>query len=336
MLLLLKDLFWRDQYSGEKTGVLDGRIDRDRYMLAFFILFAIQGALHAGSAYVFPDSGYAFSGPHSDYVELMWVFFSINILVDPLWLVLSVILACRMFGRWLMVPVGLLNYGLLSLVPYMSNINMNNSPSEVMMFTMMGISAGWLLFHIYVLFRPALSVSQPQHPLLRMNPRYAAEEQLNSIQFFWRCTVLGVVAALLLIAGVVALFGYSNGYGYSSSRQEKLLVWFALVLIVTVIVAFWFLVQRLRNMGWNPLKTVLLAILLPGLFFGLQLFFYFNDYYENPVLLAVFFLLLPWVRLALAVFNVTVIAMPATESASPIGADLDARGDAEEPQPVAG
>mgnify|MGYP007000144294 len=113
---------------------------------------------------------------------------------------LSVILACRMFGRWLMVPVGLLNYGLLSLVPYMSNINMNNSPSEVMMFTMMGISAGWLLFHIYVLFRPALSVSQPRHPLLRMNPRYAAEEQLNSIQFFWRCTVLGVVAALLLIA----------------------------------------------------------------------------------------------------------------------------------------
>ncbi len=340
MLLLLKDLFWRDQFSGEKTAVLDGRIDRDRYMLAFFILFAIQGALHAGGAYVFPDSGYAFNGPYSDYVELMWVFFSINILVDPLWLVLSVILACRMFGRWLMVPVGLLNYGLLSMVPYMSNINMNSSPSGVMMFSIMGISAGWLLFHIYVLFRPALSVSQPQHPLLRMNPRYAAEEQLNSIQFFWRCTVLGVVAALLLIAGAVSLFGYSNGYGYSSSRQEQLLVWFALVLIVSVIVAFWFLVQRLRNMGWSPLKTILLAMLLPGLFFGLQLFFYFNDYYDNPILLAVFYLLLPWVRLALAVFNSFIIVLPAPENASPAyagtdtGADAGPEGDAQ--QPVAG
>ncbi|MCD8523209.1 MAG: hypothetical protein LRY66_07480 [Saccharospirillaceae bacterium] len=328
MFLLLKDLFWRDQFSGEKTGVLDGRIDRDRYMLAFFILFAIQGALHVGAAYVFPDTGAVFNGPYSDYFELMWVFFSINIVVDPLLLVLSAVMACRMFGRWLMVPVGLLNYGLLSIMPYMSNLNMSSSPSDILVFTMLSISGGWLLLHIYVLFRPALSVSQPQHPLLRMNPRYAAEEQLNSIQFFWRCTVVGVVAGLLLIAGALALFGYSNGYGYSSARQEQLLIWFAMVLVISVIVAFWFLVQRLRNMGWNPLKTVLLAILLPGLFFGLQIFFYINDYYDSPVLLVVFYLLLPWARLALAAFNVTVIAMPAADSPRP--------AEAEEPQPVAG
>ena len=311
MLLILKDLFWRDQFSGEKTSVLDGRIDRDRYMVAFFILFAIQGTLHAGGAYVFPASGNAFSGPYSDYVELMWMFFSINILFDPLFMVLSVILACRMFGRWLMIPVGLLNYGVLSLVPYMSYMTVQSTPSEVVIFALLGISAAWLIFHIYVLFRPALSVSQPQHPLLRLNPAFSAEDQLNSVQFFWRYTMLGFVAGLLLVLGALSLFGFNNGYGYSSSRQEQLLVWVALVMIVSVIVAFWFLVKRLRNMGWNPLKTIVLVTLLPVLFFGLQLFFYFNDYYDNPLLLAVFYLLLPWVRLALAAFNTMVIALPA-------------------------
>ncbi len=318
MFLILKDLFWRDQFTGETTGVLDGYIDRDRYLLAFFILFAIQGTLHAGAAYVFPESGDAFNGPYSDYIELMWIFFSVNILVDPLLMVLSVILACRMFGRWLMVPVGLLNYGVLSLVPYMSYMTVQNAPSEVVIFSLLGISAGWLLFHIYVLFRPALSVSQPQHPLLCLNPAFSAEDQLNSMQFFWRCTLLGFVAALLLVLGALSLFGFSNGYGYSSSRQEQLLVWFALVMIVSVIIAFWFLVKRLRNMGWNPLLTIVLATLLPGIFFGLQLFFYFNNYYDNPALLVIFYLLLPWVRLALTAFNMTVIALPAAEGISPV------------------
>lgn len=328
MFLLLKDLFWSDQFSSEKTGVLNGRIDRDRYMLAFFILFSIQAVLHAGAAYVFPASGEFFSEAYTDYIQLMWIFFSVNILVDPLFMVLSVILACRMFGRWLMVPVGLLNYGLLSLAPYLSNMTGQERPSEVVLFTLLGIGAAWSLFHIYVLFRPALSISQPQHPLLRLNPAFSADEQLNSIQFFWRCTVLGFVAGLLMVGGAFALFGFSHGYGYSSSRQEQLLIWFALVLIVTLITALWFLLQRLRNIGWNPLKTVLLAILLPGLFFGLQLFFYFNDYYDNPFLLLGFYLLLPWVRLALMVFNVAVIAMPA--------ADSPRLAEAEEPQPVAG
>src|SRR5690606_28802698 len=105
----------------------------------------------------------------------MWSYYSVNILIDPLLIVICVVLARRMFGVWLMLPVGLLNYGLLSVISIVTTRlpQSYGGTDHYLMLSILGICAGWTLVHLYVLFQPSLKAVQPQHPLLWRNPQVA-------------------------------------------------------------------------------------------------------------------------------------------------------------------
>lgn len=305
-LSVLKDIFWSNQFAPA-----DGqRLDRDRYLLGFTALYALANALNVGARLLYPDSADFLYDGETPAVRLMWLFYSVNIMVDPLTIVAHVLLARRLTGPWLMVPVGLINYAFISLAVYGPAQVVDDLQSILVGYvawTVAGILLLWLLVMLYaLLLRPSLSSLQPQHPLLRMNPALPADQQLNTIQLMWRGILLGVVVAVLMVGGFFAFYDI-----YSHSSQERLLRWSALVGLGTVVVAIWMLVQRARNMGWSPWRVVLLGAVTPALLMGLMLFMYTQDYFNNLLIFMPFFLMLPWFRMALAGFQLIVLLQPA-------------------------
>lgn len=303
---LLRDLYWRDQFAQGQAAA--PRMDRDRYLLAFSALLALVNALGAGSAFLFPLGGDLLMDKMTDYMNLMWSYYSVNILIDPLLIVICVVLARRMFGVWLMLPVGLLNYGLLSVISIVTTRlpQSYGGTDHYLMLSILGICAGWTLVHLYVLFQPSLKAVQPQHPLLWRNPQVAENGQLTALQFMWRMMALGLAAGVLLVAGIIAFFD-----PYSLRQSERLVNWSGFVALLVLGFSAWLFWLRLRNLGWKPVPVIALGIVLPVLLLGSMLWCFFKDYFGNPWLFLAYFLLLPWLKLGLGIFHTLIVLCPA-------------------------
>lgn len=306
---LLKDLFWRDQFV--HAGADTTAMDRDRYFLAFTALLALVNALGIGSSFLFPKDDDFLINQMRDYVNLLWSFYSVNILIDPLLIVICVVLARRMFGVWLMLPVGLLNFGVLSVVSVvMTRMTDTYSYSDPYLnLSILGICVAWMLVHLYALVQPSLKTMQPHHPLLWRNPRIDEDAQLTALQFMWRMMALGLAAGVLLVVGVVAFFD-----PYSLRQSERLTNWSGFVALLVLGFSIWLFWLRLRNLGWKTLPVITLGIVLPALLLGGMLWCFLNNYFGNPWLFLAYFLLLPWLKLGLGIFHTLVVLCPAPAS----------------------
>ena len=300
MYLVLKDLFYQDQFINSPT-----RLDRDRYFIALAILswlpvlFSVRGQ--------FLNDGMAFEGSVANHAGLLWVGFTNNISLDPLLMLAHLWLANRMFGRLLALPLGLLNYQVatgLNLLVLLSR-DFSAPPSE-MFWAQGGIALVWLILHAFVFgLKPSLSQLQPKHPLLGRNRQFAQDKQLTAVQYFWRAVLLAItnIAFALTLVVAIVIFGGGNG---SDVLNLLSLLWSLFVFALAML--FW--VRRLRNMGWRPLVWFA-WLLLSGVFFGLHQFLNIKGYFGQMWLYVSMHMVQALLILWLAGVTVCILALPA-------------------------
>ncbi|MFC3681604.1 hypothetical protein [Bacterioplanoides pacificum] len=79
--------------------------------------------------------------------------YNIHLLLGPVLLVLNVMLARRMFGRWLMVPFGLINSAFINLMPLLANINSHSvRPDDLMVVTLLVPAAFMIAYAVFYAF----------------------------------------------------------------------------------------------------------------------------------------------------------------------------------------
>lgn len=309
---LLKDLFWRDQFVAGATV----RMDRDRYFLVLSMLFACYGAINTGYAYVLPPSAYGVESVERMYsaLQVIWAFYGLGIVADPLMVLLHVLLARRLFGKWLMLPVGVINFIIMSAIPAISTELMQDHPRGLgsVGLWLAGIFGLWLLGLVYAGFQPGLARVQPQHPLLRLNPAFTRSQQLNAVQFMWYCIGASLLAFVLLLAGLLLSFD-----PYSHRSLDLMLGWSLVITLLLLALLIWLLVKRLRNLDWNRWLAMGLGVMLPLVFGGLWILAYQTLYFGSLTFFVIFCLLLPWFRLAMAGFQLLVLLKPAPGAFEP-------------------
>jgi len=319
MFKMLKDLFWKDQYVTAGEG--NNRLDRDRYFLVLMILFAFQFVSSAGAAFIFPSYDGDLYEKVMDFWAILQSFYDVYFSVGPLLLVVNILIARRVVSAWwFYIPLALLNYlmqyGMLSMT-FM--LNPEGTPEQILILTITAVVVLWTVVHIGLLFLPKLSEVQPQHPLLKMNPAFAPEKQLNAVQFMWRTMILSaIVGAVSAVVVVMLLLSGAFGYSRFSSSQAGQLGWVMMVVVVVVgALGLWFTIKRIRNIGWNSWVVVFAWMLPLGAFLGLQGLFYQLDFLGSRTLYILFFLAIPWVRIAGLVLQVSMICRPAFLSEKP-------------------
>lgn len=309
---LLKDLFWHDQFVGEARV----RMDRDRYFLVLTLLFACYGAITSGYSQVLPPSVYGVESVERMYaaLQVLWAFYGLSLVADPLWITLHVLLARRLFGKWLMLPMGIFSFIIMSAIPALSNeLTDGFSRSlELVGPWLAGIFLLWLLGLVYAAFQPGLARVQPRHPLLRLNPAFTRGQQLHAVQFMWYCIGASLLAFVVLMVAFWLVF---DPYSYAS--LDILLGCALVITLLYVVVLIWLLVKRLRNLDWNRWLAIGLGVILPLIFAGVWTLAYQALYFGSLTFFVIFCLLLPWFRLALAGFQLFLLLKPAPGAFEP-------------------
>lgn len=316
MLTMLKDLFWKDQFNPDGTEPY--RLDRDRYFIVLMLLFSFQLVANAGGQFIFPPYSGDLYENIMEYWGVLQGFYDIYFAAGPLLLIINLVVAWRVVPFWLLfIPLGLLNYSMqnaVRMLTYMMGTDIS-TPDDVVVVAVGCVMLLWVVIHIGLLFMPKLSASQPHHPLLKLNPAFAPDQQLNAIQFMWRTAILSAIVGVVA-GGAVAFIILVTAFGgrLNSSEIQTVAVFAALLALVSGAVMLWFAVQRLRNMGWNRWKVILLWALPVAVFFAAQAGVYSQSFFDSKLVYLGFFLLLPWVRLANMLLQVAMICWPAQEN----------------------
>lgn len=288
LLAVLKDIFWQNQFATQDEG-----LDRDRYFIGLALMLAFVSAMSAGAGILYPSEGNVLMD-NFELFNLVSSLYNIHMLLGPVLLVLNMMLARRMFGRWLMVPFGLINSAFINLMPLLANMNNHSArPDDLMVVILLVMVALFVLINIYPAFKTTLANAQPHHPLLRLRPDIDEELQFHAVKFFWRSFQLGLAALVAAIAGV-ALVLVTKGPRHIDS---EVMLWLGLVALITLITGLVFLVRRLRNMSLDPLPTILLLLLLPAAFMIAYAVFYAFDFWDQFWLYLLMFMIFPWIRL---------------------------------------
>lgn len=300
MLTLLKDIFWQDQYRAQTetktqhTG--SERLDRDRYFIGLALLSALLFVSLYAMKFIYPYEDYFMDDGYRMF-NLIANTFSPNLILDPIALILSLMLSRRAFGRWLALPVGLVSYTVLSLAsmaPYIGDQELFDREMHVSLLIMLVIALVWLIFQLLMLARPALKNSQPNHPLVRLNPDHPADKQYTAVQYMWRFILLGCVMLLCSVLFSVGL--YLVGYYLNAAVVYAAMIAFGLgVMLFTLMI----LVRRLRNLGKKPLPWLLGMVLVPSAYMGLQGYLHSENFFNLMPLFTLMLILVGLMRLVI-------------------------------------
>lgn len=302
LLAVLKDIFWQNQFSEKDQG-----FDRDRYFIGLAVMFLFVSAMSAGAGILYPYDGEMLR-ENINLFSVVSPLYNIHMVPGPVLLVLNVILARRMFGRWLMVPFGLINSVAINLVGVL-NTHMMTFSNDLLWLLVMGLVGVFVLINIYSAFQPTLASLQPNHPLLRLRSDIDEQSQFHAVKFFWRSFQLGLAALAALIVGIALVLLVKGPY----HAEVGITLWLALVSLVTLVIGMVFLVRRLRNISLTPLPTILL-LGLPAVFMIVYAVFYEFDFWGQFWLYLLMFIIFPWIRLmSFALQFIALVRCPAEQ-----------------------
>ncbi|USD38336.1 hypothetical protein [Ferrimonas sp. SCSIO 43195] len=304
MITLIKDLFYKNQFSRD-----DAPLDRDRYLLGVMLLVTVPLLLTLNAPLHSQQLWSGLGGGAIEAVVVSWAGLFGGIWLDPLFMIASLMLANRAFGKWWALPMGLLTFQATIGLSLM--LRMFSFPSQPPSFLITGqgaLMAVWALLQLPILWRkPALSRQNPGHPLLKHNPD-CHKEQLSPIHYLWRCLQLGLASSLI----IALLMAVAMTADYELADTAQMLARGATV--IAYVLSFVLLMQRLRNLGWQPKFWLLKALPLFVAFSALQGLCYAYEYFGNPWLFLVVQWLTPLAMVAVAVFSLHLMLQPAAKA----------------------
>lgn len=318
MLTLIKDIFWRDQYSRSSTAGEESKtpkLDRDRYFMGLSLLSTFYFVGLYGGQFLYPSYDSEFMDINYQVFDLIFSLFSPHLYFDPLVLVLCVMLSARAFGRWLAAPVGLIsfcNLSIISMTPHIKDTDLAH-PNVYLALIIYGILLlVWLIFQLLMLARSGLKHTQPEHPLVRLNPELPAKKQFTAVQFMWGFMLLGlaVVVSSLLFSAAIYVFG----------RYLSMTIVYGAALVIglgSMAFSLLIMVKRLRNLGKKPLGWLAALVLIPLAFNGLLAYLHTEDFFDLMSLFFVMYFAVAFMRFALLIAQVLLLCASYKGSAAP-------------------
>ncbi|WP_115716903.1 hypothetical protein [Gallaecimonas mangrovi] len=243
MYLILKDLFFKDQFASIPTPM-----DRDRYCLVLAILVWLPMLLSVGSRLLMDTE--VIEGHASDWQRygMVWVNVQVPFSLSPLLLVGHLWLAKRMFGKLLAIPFGLLSYQAISALLVFASLGGDSALlGKQPLVAQVVVIVAWLtMVALVVWFKPSLSQTQRLHPLLRANNQHPQQRQYSPLSFFWRLLRLAAINVGLLLVLLLAVWAFSIG---TDPKAIQVLGGCWLLVFGIMVCAAWR--RRLRNLGWS-------------------------------------------------------------------------------------
>ncbi|WP_417762894.1 hypothetical protein [Shewanella sp.] len=239
LLKIIKDLLWKNQFSDTENK----RLDRDRYFIAQLLLLMIT-VLAEAVVVAIPPNGFPI--------------FDVSRLLALLWLAAQLLLAYRAVGKWLALPLALVNIGTAHFIINLLHIaaNTRGTLDSNILLGEFGICLLWLLFHIFWFRKlPTLARQQPKHPLLQYNPNHKSDGQLHAVGYFWqnfRLLLWNIIPMVLLVLGSAhGIHWYDQGITFCLATWGILLGYFSGRMLY----------RRSLNIGWHFGKTLALLLL---------------------------------------------------------------------------
>ncbi len=282
MLTLFKDIFWQDQFRESSTeGVISQpeKLDRDRYFIGLSLLSSLLWINIYSAPFLYPSSYSGFMDDNSQLINTAFNLFSPHIGFDIVILMLSVLLSWRAFGRWLAIPAGVITFFHLStitMIPGLKYLDSASYSSTYIALIVYGVLLLiWLIFQVWMLTRPGLKRSQPEHPLVRLNPKYPANKQLTAVQYMWFFMALGtaVVISSALLSTAIYIFGRYLDLG-------PLIAGALFIGAIALVASLVIVVKRLRNLGKKPMLWTTALIGIPLVFASLQGYIYNKNFFD--------------------------------------------------------
>lgn len=323
-MTLLLDLFWRDQYLSPNQK--NAHLDRDRYFIA--LAFLIWAELFLA---IYPNFEKAFF-PYVDpilIVEAPFISELVRSLLysgfdyDLILLFAVFLLGHRLFPnsliKTLMIGVG--SFVSLTIYRVMIASQLDSSYSPKYAFTKaLGINANllvivsvfwlliWIIFHVVLFFRlNPLQKVNPQHALLKLNPRFSEKWQLNPVRYFWLMIYLGLSLMLIQVVSICVIYMDKRNAAYYIREWS---LFFDLVNICASVLMFMLMLKRMVNLGWKW-TWIVLTIIAFALLATAIVYFYENAY--NPSTLVMDSVLCKVMLVAYFVFQIVLLMKPAKQ-----------------------
>lgn len=299
MYTQLKDIFWQDQFTCTDTSK-PLKLDRDRYFIGMNILAALYVISLFGGQFMFAAYSSNLLSDNRVAFELLFKVFNPNLFFDPLILLLSILLSARAFNRLQAIPLGCVYFLILTLgsqASELKNINIHYTDTHLIIIT--SIVLVWLAFQVGMLTRPRLKTTQPNHPLLQLNPHYNSHQQFNAVQYMWCLMLVGLMVILSAMVFSLILYFFSQDLS-----MGFVITVIALMCIAMFACTFFILLKRLRNLNIKPRWWLLGLIGIPVAFSLIQAYLYSENYFEAFSLFALMFAGLGLVRFAMLIAQI--------------------------------